>query len=160
MANQPEISEGVPRPGAADVQCFRYDHLRRLTQAWSQETEACAATPTSGAIGGAAPYWKSYTFHANGSRNTVTDHVTGKVSTYGYASGQSSRVQTVTTGDRVDQYGWDAMGNMTSRTVDGVAQTLEWDAFGKLTEISGRRRHFPDDLRRRREPDRPRRRQR
>ncbi|GIJ28698.1 hypothetical protein Vqi01_38600 [Micromonospora qiuiae] len=139
MANRPLDNDENPRPDASDVQCFQYDQLRRLTQAWTQSTNVCAGTPQAGDVGGVSPYWKSYAFDKAGSRESVTDRRTGVQSTYGYAStgGQPHAVRTVTTGERVDHYDWDATGNLTYRRVGGVTETLDWNAQGKLTEISG-----------------------
>ena len=49
----------TPAGGPANVQCFQYDYLGRLAQAWAQGTSGCAATPSASAEGGAAPYWQS-----------------------------------------------------------------------------------------------------
>ncbi|GGM35064.1 hypothetical protein GCM10011608_19590 [Micromonospora sonchi] len=139
MANRPLDNDDNPRPGASDAQCFQYDQLQRLTQAWTQSTNVCASSPQASDVGGVSPYWKSYAFDKAGSRQSVTDRRTGVTSTYQYAStgGQPHAVRTVTTGQRVDHYGWDATGNLTSRQVGGVTETLDWNAQGKLTEISG-----------------------
>ena len=44
-------------PAATDVQCFRYDYLNRLVQAWSQGSAGCVTSPSASAEGGAAPDW-------------------------------------------------------------------------------------------------------
>ncbi|MDT0347741.1 RHS repeat domain-containing protein [Streptomyces litchfieldiae] len=67
-----------------DVQCFRYDYLRRLTEAWAQSTSACAATPSTESMGGPAPYWHSYTYDAVGNRLTETLHEQDTERTYDY----------------------------------------------------------------------------
>lgn len=82
-------------PSKTDLQCFSYDHLSRLTTAWSDTGQltmapqpavggrgACAnTTPTSGAVapatntvGGGAPYWQDYTYDLTGNRKTLTQH--------------------------------------------------------------------------------------
>ncbi|MFG3643429.1 polymorphic toxin-type HINT domain-containing protein [Micromonospora sp. NPDC047762] len=140
MANTPLDNDDKPRPGDSDVQCFQYDQLRRLTQAWTQATTTCAAEPTAGAISGKSPYWKAYAYHADGSRKSVTDRRTGVASDYGYAAANAAQphaVRTVTTGSRVDHYDWDATGNLTYRKVDGVTENLEWNPQGKLQKITG-----------------------
>ncbi|MEE6263554.1 polymorphic toxin-type HINT domain-containing protein [Plantactinospora sonchi] len=140
VANRPQDNEGEPRPGAGDVQCFQYDHLRRLTQAWTQGVADCVDQPAAGDVGGVSPYWTSYAYDQAGSRDSVTDRRTGTVARYGYGepdAGQPHAVRTVTTGDRVDHYDWDATGNLTYRRVGGVSETYDWNAQGKLTEISG-----------------------
>ncbi|MEU8264550.1 polymorphic toxin-type HINT domain-containing protein [Micromonospora sp. NPDC048999] len=140
MANRPQDNNGNVRPGDSDVQCFQYDYLRRLTKAWTQAANACAATPSANDVGGVSPYWKSYAFNKAGSRTSVTDHRAGVTSDYGYAAagaGQPNAVRTVTTGSRVDHYDWDATGNLTYRRVNGDTETLTWNPQGKLTEING-----------------------
>ncbi|MGC4895273.1 polymorphic toxin-type HINT domain-containing protein [Micromonospora sp. DT31] len=140
VANRPLDGDGNPRPGVSDVQCFQYDHLRRLTQAWTQSSNGCAADPAAADVGGVSAYWKAYAYHADGSRKSVTDRRSGVASVYGYAaagSAQPHAVRTVTTGERVDHYDWDATGNLTYRRIDGVAENLQWDPQGKLEKITG-----------------------
>ncbi|GAA0713816.1 hypothetical protein Drose_26090 [Dactylosporangium roseum] len=45
--------------GQTSDQCFTYDYLRRLTQAWTPASGVCAAAPTIAGLGGPAPYWQS-----------------------------------------------------------------------------------------------------
>ncbi|KXK62150.1 hypothetical protein AWW66_09940 [Micromonospora rosaria] len=140
MANQPQDNDDQVRPGDSDVQCFQYDYLRRLTQAWTQAVDTCAPAPNASTVGGVSPYWKSYAFDKAGSRTSVTDHQAGTTAAYGYAQAgadQPHAVRTVTTGSRVDHYDWDATGNLTYRRVDGVAETLDWSEQGNLSQITG-----------------------
>jgi RHS repeat-associated protein len=127
----------------ADTQCFGYDYLHDLTQAWTPSSGDCTAAPTAATIGGAAPYWTSYTIDpATGNRTAVTQNPTtgtgtATTDTYAYpASGASHphAVQTVThrgTGT-TDSYGYDADGNTTTRP----GQTLTYDATGKLSTVA------------------------
>jgi len=56
--------------GARDqVECFRYDHLRRLVEAWTAATWECSAGPQRT---GADPYHRTWTFDAVGNRLTQT----------------------------------------------------------------------------------------
>ena len=49
----------TPADGPAQVQCFDYDYLGRLTQAWSQGPSGCSSGPSQPAeSGAAAPYWE------------------------------------------------------------------------------------------------------
>ncbi|MFD2354176.1 hypothetical protein ACFSTC_40215 [Nonomuraea ferruginea] len=66
----------VSRSGT-DTQCFDYDHLQRLIQAWSQATPGCSAVPTVSAVGGLAPYWHSYSYDATGNRTREVRHGIG-----------------------------------------------------------------------------------
>src|SRR4030095_16909387 len=56
----------TPVGGARDIQCFRYDELRRLSRAWSTANagaDPCVGGPEAG-VGGPAPYHHSWTFDA------------------------------------------------------------------------------------------------
>jgi len=55
-----------------DAQCFTYDHLRRLTEGWTQPTAECASTPVGAVLGGPAPYWHSYTYDPTGNTDIRT----------------------------------------------------------------------------------------
>ncbi|GIM92558.1 polymorphic toxin-type HINT domain-containing protein [Paractinoplanes toevensis] len=132
MANRPMDEDNNVRPGEEDVQCFSYDHLRRMTQAWSQAAETCG-TP---AASGKAPYWKTWTFDQQGSRTSATDKLTGKTSSYDYDDA-SHKLQTVTTDGQVDHYDWNARGDLEYRKVGDKSETFTWSAHDKLTKISG-----------------------
>ncbi|MFG2640348.1 ricin-type beta-trefoil lectin domain protein [Streptomyces sp. NPDC048370] len=83
-------------PAQTDRQCFAYDHLGRLTTAWTDtggisrpdplthqtaDQGACAnTTPTSGAVapakttvGGPAPYWQEYSYDLTGNRTRLVN---------------------------------------------------------------------------------------
>ena len=54
----------TPANGPAQVQCFTYDYLGRLTTAWSQGSGGCSAGPSQSAeAGAAAPYWDAYQYN-------------------------------------------------------------------------------------------------
>ncbi|MEU6134757.1 RHS repeat-associated core domain-containing protein [Nocardioides sp. NPDC047086] len=140
IANRPTAT-GV----AGDVQCFDYDGLRRLAEAWTPESGDCAAAPSVAGLGGAAEYWTSYRFDKVGNRTSLTQHgSTDAVSTYAYpAAGGAkahavSSVETTTGGTSVtNTYDYDAAGNMTTRAVAGEpAQSLAWDAEGELASVT------------------------
>ncbi|MGB3442886.1 MAG: RHS repeat-associated core domain-containing protein [Actinophytocola sp.] len=122
----------------SETQCFRYDHLRRLTDAWTP-TNGCAADPTTSALDGPAPYWQSYGYDKTGNRVEQTQHDAAgdTTSTYTY---QGHRLDSATTTDAgvttLDEYGYDATGNTTSRVLAGEGQALEWDAEGNLTKVT------------------------
>ncbi|MFI2030963.1 polymorphic toxin-type HINT domain-containing protein [Streptomyces buecherae] len=138
----------VSRDGT-DNQCFTYDYLRRLTQAWTQPTATCATSPTGGVIGGPAPYWQSYSYDKVGNRLTETEHdLTGATAknttrTYTYPSPGQPRPHALTsvatkgpTGTALDTYDYDAAGNTRARTLAGDTQNLTWDAEGHLAEVT------------------------
>jgi RHS repeat-associated protein len=128
-----------------DNQCFAYDYLGRTTEAWTQSTTACASTPTTGVLGGPAPYWDSYTYDVVGNRLTETGHTTTGGSdtkrVYTYPKPGSHRLSSVdtTTGTvkSTDSYTYDAIGDTQTRQLgDGTSQTLLWDAEGRLAKVT------------------------
>jgi RHS repeat-associated protein len=128
---------------STDTQCFTYDHLTRLREAWTPSSGDCAATPTTGGLGGPAPYWLSWDVNKIGNRTEQVDHkVSGDVTTsYAYpASGATAvrphAVSSTTTGGTTVSYAYDNAGNTTSRPVAGGAQTLTWDPEGELATTS------------------------
>ncbi|MFE4830474.1 RHS repeat-associated core domain-containing protein [Streptomyces sp. NPDC056672] len=160
-----------------DVQCFAYDSRQRLQDAWTPAATtttaagsgtrgsiapvdgtgpaACASAAGSSALGGPAPYWKSYETDAIGNRLADVEHDTGlnaaKNITRGYEYGGAGalgdgphQVTKVTertpTGDRQSTYEYDDAGATTKRTTGGDAQVLAWDDTGsvdKVTEADG-----------------------
>ncbi|WP_425581424.1 RHS repeat domain-containing protein, partial [Streptomyces sodiiphilus] len=81
----------VSRTGT-DVQCFTYDHLRRLTEAWTQAAAGCAENGGAAAVGGPAAYHHSYTYDEVGNRLTETLHEQDITRTYGYSDTQPHAV--------------------------------------------------------------------
>jgi RHS repeat-associated protein len=129
----------VPASGTADTQCFDYDGLRRLTEAWTPSSGDCAAARSVAGLGGPAPYWQSFTYDAVGNRLTMTEHGasdTRRTYTYpapGAPQPHSLRtVQTTGPGAGSASYTYDATGNTLTRPGAGGAQTLTWDAEGHL----------------------------
>ncbi|OLF14984.1 hypothetical protein BU204_24050 [Actinophytocola xanthii] len=123
----------------ADVQCFRYDHLRRLTDAWTPP-ESCAAAPNADRLDGPAPYWHSYAYDPGGNRREEVRHSAGTERAYTYpAPGQAQphTVRSVSGGGHTASYAYDAAGNTTERTLDGVTEKLDWDATGRLESMTG-----------------------
>ncbi|MFE4777903.1 polymorphic toxin-type HINT domain-containing protein [Streptomyces sp. NPDC056713] len=148
----------VSRAGT-DNQCFSYDYLRRMTEAWSQSSTTCAASPTASAVGGVAPYWSSYTFDQTGNRKTETQHdPTGDTAkdvkrTYTYPAAGGSQPHTLTDvtqtgpgGTAKDSYTYDATGNTTDRILHGDDQKLGWDAEGHLAKVTQPVQGKPDEV--------------
>ncbi|MFE5036806.1 polymorphic toxin-type HINT domain-containing protein [Streptomyces sp. NPDC056683] len=132
-----------------DNQCFTYDYLGRLTEAWAQSTTGCVTTPTATTPGGPAPYWTSYTYDKVGNRLTETRHATtsGASDTqrsYHYPDAGAVRPHTLgsvdtTTGTvkSTDSFTYDVAGNTHTRLLgDGTSQTLDWDAEGHLAKVT------------------------
>ena len=128
----------APAGQAADSQCFSYDYLRHLDQAWTPASGDCAAAP--GALGGPAPYWQSWTVNAVGNRTQQVNHATGGDTTinYTYPAAGSARphaVGTVTasggaTWTRTSTY--DNGGNTKTRGT----QALTYDREDHLTDLT------------------------
>ncbi|MFD3686985.1 RHS repeat-associated core domain-containing protein [Nocardiopsis sp. NPDC058631] len=133
----------------ADVQCFTYDHMRQLTEAWTPDAtglSACDADPDANNLGGPAPYWHSYTYDDIGNRVTETQHggIGGATKrTYAHPQAGQDQPHTLTqvnetgpAGARLEQYEFDEAGNMVSRITPAHEQGLEWDAEGLLVRVS------------------------
>ncbi|MFG2960805.1 RHS repeat-associated core domain-containing protein [Streptomyces sp. NPDC048291] len=126
--------------GKTDNQCFTYDGYRRLTEAWTPQTTDCTTTGlTTASLGGAAPYWTSYTYTTAGQRDTETQHLaTGNQSTdytYGTATGQPHPLNS-TTGAKSATYTYDKTGNTTHRPGATATQTLAWNSEDELASVT------------------------
>ncbi|WP_203664267.1 RHS repeat domain-containing protein [Actinocatenispora rupis] len=133
-----------------DTQCYTYDYLQRLTQAWTPNASAtCASTPTTDNLGGPAAYWQSYQYDATGNRTQLVNHASlttaGKASTTTYTypkpGGKQphtllSATTTNSTGDTTATYSYDPAGNTTSRPGATGDQTLTWGPEGKLSSVT------------------------
>ncbi len=131
----------TPAGAPADVQCYDYDYLQRMTDAWTPSSSDCATAKSASSLGGAAPYWNSYTFDKTGNRRTDVKHQpAGDVTTtYTYpASGASSvrphALQKTDTsgpnGTATTAYSYDDAGSTLTRNVGGNTQTYTYDAEG------------------------------
>ncbi|MGW1785605.1 polymorphic toxin-type HINT domain-containing protein [Streptomyces sp. NPDC002143] len=158
---------------APDVQCFAYDSRQRLQNAWTPAATATTAagsgtrgstTPVDGtgptacdsaagssALGGPAPYWKSYETDAIGNRTSEINHDTslnaannitrsyeyGGAGALGDGPHQVTKVTEQTpTGQKQSTYEYDDAGNTTKRTIGGNAQSLLWTDSGKVNEVT------------------------
>jgi RHS repeat-associated protein len=145
-AGNPTSAVDNPTSGAGDAQCFGYDGLRRLTQAWTPADANCATAPSTAGLGGAAPYWFTDTFDPVGNRTERVAHeVAGDTThTYTYPTPGTSGAHTLTAvtavgphGTLTNTYGYDDAGNTTTRAVgEDPAQTLTWDPEGELTTLA------------------------
>ncbi|MET9465142.1 toxin C-terminal domain-containing protein [Streptomyces sp. NPDC006544] len=146
-----EGSEATP---TTDVQCFAYDYLRRMNDAWTA-TDDCAAQPGANGpdskpqVGGPSAYWSSYSFDAAGNRTKEVQHSpTGDLTkdvtrayTYGTpgqagANGLKKVDTTGPGGSRTESYSYDEAGNTKTRTIQGETQNLEWDAAGQVSKVT------------------------
>jgi RHS repeat-associated protein len=139
---------GVRNGSQSETQCFNYDTLNRLTQAWTA-TDNCAANPSSnggstvgdGISGGA--YWTSWQFDPLGDWTSQTQHpLTGGTNTVtgytynGNGAGQPNTLTSTSTtgpsGTSTAAYTYDAAGNTLTRNLPAGNQTLTWTHDGKL----------------------------
>ncbi|WP_112270647.1 RHS repeat-associated core domain-containing protein [Lentzea terrae] len=134
----------APEGGPSDIQCFAYDYLRRMTSAWTPGSGDCAAAKSTSALGGAAPYWMSWTFDKTGNRLTQTSHASAgdTVNSFTYPAAGAAQPHTVSrvdttgpNGTSQDTFTYDAAGNTTSRKISGDTQTLEYDVEGRVSKV-------------------------
>ena len=137
----------TPAGSTADTQCFSHDYLGRTTEAWTPQSGDCAGAPGSATLGGAAPYWQSWTFDSTGNRSTQVNHNTaaGDVkTTYAYQGVGATHAHALATATTTDAagasvtgaYTYDPAGNTLTRPGDTGPQTLTWDAEGQLGTVS------------------------
>ncbi|MFC9427759.1 RHS repeat-associated core domain-containing protein [Streptomyces sp. NPDC056987] len=136
-----------------DTQCFTNDALQRLTEAWTTE-DSCDAAPAPSTVGGPKPYWLTYSYDALGNRTKEVRHDVGtdgsagnsaldSVRSYDYAKKDGAQPAALTSvgteRDGVttvtDSFGYDAVGNTTSRNTNGRDQKLVWDAENQLAKV-------------------------
>jgi RHS repeat-associated protein len=147
-------AQDTPFGQTADTQCYGYDHLRRLVEAWTPAGGDCGPAPTVGALGGPAAYWHSYRYDGaagrTGSRTQEVVHTAGgdTTRTYSYpaqggpAGSRPHALAEVVTDhptapDTVDTYGYDASGNTVTKVQAGASSRLDWDAEGHLRQVTG-----------------------
>ncbi|MFZ1631689.1 MAG: hypothetical protein WAV70_22490, partial [Anaerolineae bacterium] len=124
--------------GASQKQCFSYDGLNRLTAGFTGDTNCAAYLGV-----GNGPFEEQYTYFANGN----LDHKkivqpTNQDNAYLYAAPVSGcTAGTLATKPHAvrqagsNAYSYDCNGNMTGRTVGGVAYTLVYDAENRLQQV-------------------------
>ncbi|WIX84937.1 RHS repeat-associated core domain-containing protein [Amycolatopsis sp. DG1A-15b] len=131
-------TQGVTGIAPVRTQCFGYDPMNRLAQAWTT-TDDCQGAPAKDKLGAASPYWLSWTFKPNGLRETQTDHKAGTATAYQYPADGAAKPHSLTgttttgpAGTTTTSYGYDESGNTTTR--DG--QTLDWGPDGRLGKVT------------------------
>ncbi|KQX50831.1 hypothetical protein ASE09_12415 [Streptomyces sp. Root66D1] len=131
-------------------ECYRYDDLNRLTDAWTTAATSCGTTPGSD-FAGPAPYQTQYGYDGMGNIQSVTDTRQGGATTKkdyayaGYSADESTytpdqprphAVASVTSPSGKDTYDYDASGQLKNRTVAGVASSLAWTPQRRLASIT------------------------
>ncbi|MER5450554.1 RHS repeat-associated core domain-containing protein [Streptomyces sp. NPDC002766] len=130
--------------GATDYQCFSYDGYQRLTDAWTPSTASCATSGrTTANLGGASPYWTSYSYTSSGLRTTETAHTGTGTSTRTYCYNDTTkphRLTATTTGTSCTgvsaTYGYDKIGDTTTRPNGTDTQSLTWNPTGDLDTVT------------------------
>jgi RHS repeat-associated protein len=143
----------------SETQCYQYDQLDRLTQAWTG-TDQCAATPISSShatVGDAianGAYWSAWQYNSDGTRksetdysltagtaNTVTSYTYGGTATGCTSPGGTHTLQTASTtgpsGTIGNTYCYDQSGNTTQRNTSATGQqSLTWNDQGQLQAVT------------------------
>lgn len=139
----------------SETQCYGYDTLARLTQAWTA-IDNCAANPSTNngatvgdALGAASAYWTTWQLDAVGNRTSQVQHglsgAANTTTTYTYPTPGPTAVRphaatgTATTGpagNSATSYGYDNAGNTTTRNLPTGNQSLTWDHRGKLATVT------------------------
>ena len=132
----------TPANGGTQVQCFSYDYLGRLSQAWSQGGTGCSSGASQTAEStAAAPYWEQYAYNdendltsetstpASGAATTTTDAYAG-------TPHQITQQQAVTgSTTNTSSYSYDADGDTQGITLPSGNETLNWNDAGKLASV-------------------------
>ncbi|MET7952119.1 RHS repeat-associated core domain-containing protein [Micromonospora sp. NPDC005324] len=136
-------AENLIAGAGIDVQCYGYDYLRRMTNAWTPAVN-CDTAAAPNTVGGPAPYWHTFSYDVAGNRKSFVQNafgaVPGKTSTYTYPEPGSARPHAVasiaTTGAAVVNYGYDGSGNLSTRPGQAGTQTLDWSDEGLLAGVN------------------------
>ncbi|MFE9880711.1 polymorphic toxin type 43 domain-containing protein [Streptomyces sp. NPDC005784] len=133
-----------------DQQCYNYDALDRLTDAWTGKDNCAANPPTAGTLTTTpGSYWQSFSYDAIGNRHQSVDHAVGSSGTTvttTYANGctancnstgaQPHTLTATTGGTNPTTFGYDENGNLHTRApTTGPGQTLTWDDEGHLAQV-------------------------
>ncbi|MGW1717508.1 polymorphic toxin-type HINT domain-containing protein [Streptomyces sp. NPDC002156] len=142
VGNVTSVSDPMTLGGtaAADNQCFTYDGHRRLTESWTPTTADCStANRTTANLGGAAPYWTSYSYKDSGLRATETTKTAAATTTKTYCYDSTKTHQLLATASSCTgasaTYTYDATGNTKTRPDGTASQTLTWSAEGNLDTL-------------------------
>ncbi|WP_240805699.1 ricin-type beta-trefoil lectin domain protein [Streptomyces sp. A1547] len=136
--------------GTTDRECYAYNPMGQLTNAWTGKT--CAGPTLADVAAGpdGDGFWQEYGFDSIGNRTKLIDHDLSNKdyddeTTYKYERPQPhalTKVEKTTrkpggsTVNSLSTYDYDASGNTTKRTIGGDTQVLSWDRRNKLTSAS------------------------
>lgn len=135
----------APQGATADVQCFRYDYLHRLSSAWTPAQPDCGPDPSANALGGAALYWTSWSFDTSGNRTSQVQHsavgdVTATPTYPAPGQPQPHAPQSISTSNGAstteNDYSYDNTGNTRKRGPSAAGQIFTYDAEGHVASIT------------------------
>ncbi|MFG1611002.1 RHS repeat-associated core domain-containing protein [Actinoplanes sp. NPDC049265] len=138
-----------------DTQCYRYNNLARLTQAWTAAGDCpgpATAEPAAGSIAaGPGSYWQTFTYDKTGNRTQLVDHsTTGDAdTTTTYTNGcqancnstgaQPDTLTATTGGPQSSTFRYNTVGQLIQRTPANAAQpgqNLTWDSEGRIAKVA------------------------
>ena len=161
-AGQLTSATDVQNASATDTQCFTYDYLGRLTNAWTDTagttTKAAPSVPGIGGcnnatgpgtsagkptVGGPSPYWQSYSYDATGNRTGLVQHdTTGNTAndttttqTFGAPKSMNTPTSAPNTGGGTG--GPHALLGTSTKSSSGTStSSYQYDALGNTTSIT------------------------
>lgn len=143
-ANITGIRDGLS--AVAQRQCFDYDHIARLTHAWTQ-TGATNCTTIAPDNTGPDPYDHTYSYNdleggrtGNISQYTNTAHPSGTVTNYNHqytetTGGGPHAPSGLVSGATTNSYDYTPNGNLDDRTVNGVSADFVYYPDNKLQKV-------------------------
>ena len=161
-AGQLTSATDVQNASATDTQCFTYDYLGRLTNAWTDTagttTKAAPSVPGIGGcnnatgpgtsagkptVGGPSPYWQSYSYDATGNRTGLVQHdATGNTAndttttqTFGAPKSMNTPTSAPNTGGGTG--GPHGLLTASTKSASGtVTSSYQYDASGNTTSVT------------------------
>ncbi|MFC0863814.1 RHS repeat domain-containing protein, partial [Sphaerimonospora cavernae] len=124
-------------PGQSE--CFTYDGLHRLSQAWTTTASACGTGTGSADNQGIDPYAQSFAYDGVGNITGLTDG--GQTAAYTYPQAGASAVRpnavaSITRPTGTDPYSYDGSGQLISREVGGMSSVFTWNELGELEKAT------------------------
>lgn len=164
-AGQITATTNIQDGTATDRQCYTYDQLGELTQAWTDTAgvavtgspsvpnigHCTTTTPTLATVGGPAPYWQTFgtgsglASNSAGNRTTETDHDTtgggnDTARTFTYTGSQPDTLTSQShtgPGASTDTYTYYADGSTKNRIIaGGPNQSLTYTPQGQTESIT------------------------
>ncbi|MCC9311876.1 hypothetical protein LN042_33260 [Kitasatospora sp. RB6PN24] len=163
-AGQMTSATDLQNASATDTQCFTYDYLGRLTNAWTDTAgtttkaapsvpgigacnnaggPAMTGTPAKPSVGGPSPYWQTYTYDSTGNRTSLVQHdVSGNTAnditttqTFGAAQTPNTPTSAPNTGGGTG--GPHGLLTASTKSASGTATaSYQYDATGNTTSIT------------------------